>query len=65
VVAGSVVLRSIDQAARTHEAMQVRGYGGEIPFGPLPGLTRRDWLVMAGAVLWLGGAYWLLEWGVA
>ncbi len=65
VVAGSVILRSVDQAVRAHEAMHVRGYCGEIPVGTLGRLGRRDWLVMAGATILLGGAYWLLEWGVA
>lgn len=65
VVAGSVILRSVDQAVTAHEAMRVRGYGGEMPFGSRPGLRRRDWLAMAGAAILLGGAYWMLEWGVA
>lgn len=62
VVAGSVLLRSVDQAVLAHEAMRVRGYRGEMPFAPLPGLERRDWLVMAAAVTLLGGVYWALDW---
>ncbi len=65
VVAGTVILRSVDQAVRAHEAMRVRGYRGEIPFGSLPGLERRDWLVIAGAMVLLGVAYWALEWRLA
>jgi cobalt/nickel transport system permease protein len=64
-VAGTLILRSVDQAVRAHEAMRVRGYRGELPFGPLPGLARRDWLVLAGALLLLGGAYWGLACGWA
>jgi cobalt/nickel transport system permease protein len=62
VVAGTVVLRSVDQAVRAQEAMQVRGYRGEMPFGPLPPLTRRDRLAIAGALLLVVGLYWLLDW---
>ena len=58
VVAGTVILRSVDQAVRAHEAMRVRGYCGEMPFGPLPALARRDWFVLGGAMILLGGAYW-------
>jgi len=65
MVAGTVILRSIDQAVRAHEAMRVRGYRGEIPFGSLPALARRDWVVIAGAMLLFGGAYWVLEWRLA
>jgi len=65
VVAGTVILRSVDQAVRSHEAMRVRGYRGEMPFGPLPGLGRRDWLAIVAAAILLGGAYWVLEWRLA
>ena len=50
VVAGVVVLRAIDQAVRTNEAMRVRGYKGDIPLGGLPPLAWRDaWIVTGSA----------------
>jgi cobalt/nickel transport system permease protein len=51
VVAGVVVLRAVDQAVRTNEAMCVRGYRGEIPQNAMPPLERRDWWIMSDAVL--------------
>ncbi len=41
-LAGVVILRSLDQAKQTHDAMMVRGYRGCLPFGPLPCLCRKD-----------------------
>jgi cobalt/nickel transport system permease protein len=38
-VCGTVIIRSVDQATRTHEAMVLRGYRQQIPFGPMPPLT--------------------------
>lgn len=55
VVAGVVVLRAIDQAVSTNEAMRVRGYTGDIPLGVLPPLTWRDARIVAGSVLALSG----------
>ena len=40
-LAGAVIIRSLDQAAHTHEAMSLRGYGGLIPFAPLPEMCRQ------------------------
>jgi len=65
MVAGTVVLRSVDQAVRAHEAMQVRGYRGEMPFGPMPTPGWRDWLALAGALVLLLGLYCVLEWRLA
>ena len=53
VVAGVVVLRSIDQAVRTNEAMRARGYDGDIPLGVLPPIARRDIWIIGGTVLLL------------
>jgi cobalt/nickel transport system permease protein len=55
VVAGVVVLRAIDQAVRTNEAMRARGYAGDIPLGILPPLRRRDAWIIGGAAMSLGG----------
>ena len=38
-VCGTVIIRSVDQAVHTHEAMVLRGYQREIPFGPMPPVT--------------------------
>lgn len=51
---GTVLLRAMDQAERTHEAMYVRGYNGGIPFGPLPPFSRRDLAIIAGAAFTTG-----------
>ncbi|MBI4827520.1 MAG: cobalt ECF transporter T component CbiQ [Nitrospinae bacterium] len=47
-LAGAALLRSVDQAARTHEAMRARCYTGRIPFDPMPELTARQALTVAG-----------------
>ncbi len=41
-LAGSVILRSLDQSRQTHEAMLLRGYNGSIPGEPLPRMTGRE-----------------------
>jgi len=58
---GMVILRSMDQAVCTHEAMRVRGYCGELPLGPMPPFARRDGWIVAGASLVLGGAFLATE----
>ena len=60
-LAGTVILRSMDQAVQTNQAMRVRGYRGEIPLGPLPPLAWRDGWIIAGSALALGGAFWAAE----
>ena len=43
------MLRSIDQAQRTHEAMLIRGYQGTLPIPRLGPLAWRDMtMLMAG-----------------
>lgn len=50
-VCGTVIIRSVDQAVHTHEAMILRGYRQQIPFGPMPVMCAKDWLAMGlGAV---------------
>lgn len=46
VLSGAVLLRSIDQAERTNEAMMLRCYNGAIPVGKLPPLKRRDYVLI-------------------
>ena len=41
------VVRSLDQAHRVHQAMQLRGYDGSFRRLPLPGMTQWDWLTLA------------------
>jgi cobalt/nickel transport system permease protein len=56
-LAGLVMLRSLDQAGRTHEAMLARGYQGRLPLPSLPALRGRDLLLIAGAVAAIGLTY--------
>ncbi len=59
---GAVFIRSVDQGARTHEAMHVRGYTGYMPFAPMPAMRGLDkCLALAGVVAVVGG-YTALEW---
>ncbi len=53
ILVGTVLIRSMDQAVRTHEAMCLRGYTGTMPFPPLTPFTRRDFRIMACAMLGL------------
>jgi cobalt/nickel transport system permease protein len=59
-VGGTVIVRSMDQAVRTHEAMLVRGYHGELPFEAVPALSRRQWWTMSVA-----GSVVLIAFGLA
>ncbi|RJQ66460.1 MAG: cobalt ECF transporter T component CbiQ [Desulfobacteraceae bacterium] len=49
---GSVLVRSLDQSVRTHEAMTARAYTGEMPFVPMGrlGLKAAGGIVLAFAV---------------
>ena len=51
---GLVMLRSLDQVDRTHEAMLARRYQGRRPLASLPALRGRDLLLIAGAVAAIG-----------
>ncbi|XHR30781.1 MAG: cobalt ECF transporter T component CbiQ [Chthoniobacteraceae bacterium] len=61
VLGGTLLLRSVDQAVRTDEAMRVRGYHGEIPLGALPRLPGRDAWTLAGALAVLAVAFFASE----
>jgi len=61
-LAGIVVLRSLDQARQTHEAMMVRGYRGCLTFGPMPHLGRKDLLSIFLALFVIASAWAALEW---
>jgi cobalt/nickel transport system permease protein len=56
-LAGAVLVKSLDQAARTSEAMVLRGYAGTMPVGALRPLPRREALGMIGLLAALGCAY--------
>ncbi len=60
-LAGIVILRSIDQAQRTHEAMVARGYQGSLPVPNLPPLAKKDKIVSAIAAGLIGVAFVLAE----
>jgi cobalt/nickel transport system permease protein len=59
VLAGTVLIRSIDQAARTHEAMTLRGYQGRIMLCSLAPMGHMD-----KVLLWSGPAVVLLVFGL-
>jgi cobalt/nickel transport system permease protein len=63
-LAGVVLMRSLDQAGRTHEAMLARGYSGHMPIRPLTAMPWRDRLVLAVWVLAVVVAFWGLERGL-
>ncbi len=63
-LAGATVVHSFEQARRTHNAMQLRGYRGTMPFGPLPALGRGERALLALSLLVIAAAR-LLEWGMA
>lgn len=64
VLAGAVVVQSLEQAARTHEAMALRGYTGVMPHSPMPSMRARDRWLMVLTLLLISGAFVLLEWRV-
>lgn len=44
---GIAIIRSLDQAVRTHEAMALRGYNGNLRFGLQPAFSQSDLWVLA------------------
>jgi len=60
-LAGLVVLRSLDQADRTHEAMIARGYRGFLPLPSLPPLPRSQTVIAGVGVTMIVAAYALAE----
>lgn len=64
VLAGTVMARSLDQALRTHEAMMLRGYHGQFPFGPhseMRLVERWSMFIVPGVVL---AIEMIIEWGI-
>ncbi len=56
-LAGAVLVKSLDQAARTSEAMVLRGYAGTMPVGALRPAPRSELRWMLALVAALGIAY--------
>lgn len=56
------LIRSLDQAHRVHQAMQLRGYDGSFRRLPLPAMTWRDWAVMV-VLLGVAAGVLALEFG--
>jgi cobalt/nickel transport system permease protein len=61
MAAGTVIVRSVDQAVHTHEAMVVRAYRGQMPFAPMPALPRREWGIIAGSGSLVIAWFWLMQ----
>lgn len=62
ILAGAVIIRSLDQAVNTHEAMTLRGYNGSIPFSPMPSMGARYWWLTALICVTVFSGYFFLEW---
>lgn len=65
VLAGTVLIRSIDQAARTHEAMTLRGYQGRIMLCSLAPMERVDKIVLWSGPIVALLVFCLCEWWFA
>jgi len=61
LLSGTVILRSMDQAVRTNEAMRVRGYNGDIPLGPMASLAWRDGWIIVLSVFVLTSTFFAME----
>lgn len=60
-LAGAVLLRSLDQVEKSHEAMLARGYQGALPLPALPPLTRPQAALGCGGVALIAVACFLAE----
>ncbi len=56
-----VILRSLDQAEKSHEAMTARGYQGRLPLPALPALPWRQVAVACGGVAVIAAVFVLAE----
>ena len=59
-LAGMVIIRAVDQALKTHEAMVLRGYRGQAVFGPMPAVKTLDLMIVTGVVAVLACACFIL-----
>lgn len=60
-LAGMVILHSLDQAEKSHEAMVARGYRGFLPLPLLPSLSRRQTAIICVGAAMIVAAYALAE----
>ncbi|MCX6966845.1 MAG: cobalt ECF transporter T component CbiQ [Verrucomicrobia bacterium] len=58
---GTVILRAMDQAVSTNQAMRVRGYTGSIPLGPLPAFAAREGWILGAVGVALAGLFFATE----
>ena len=63
-LAGTVILRSLEQSVRTHEAMVARCYDGRMPFRPPPAIRSKDWISTLAVVVIVLILFWALEGGL-
>ena len=56
-MAGQLLLRSLDRSERVYQAMQSRGYRGELLTLAPHHMHRRDWLALAGGLLLIIALY--------
>lgn len=62
---GAVLVRSIEQSFRTHEAMVARGYTGEYPFGVMPAMAPKAVVTMLGVAAGIAAVFVLAERGLS
>jgi cobalt/nickel transport system permease protein len=60
-LAGIVMLRSLDQAEKSHQAMVARGYTGTLPIPSLPAMPGRERRIAAAGVAILAIVHFLAE----
>lgn len=60
-LSGLVLLRAVDQAARTADAMRLRGGAGRLPMPPVTRLAVRDGLLILGVLLAVCAAWLVCE----
>jgi cobalt/nickel transport system permease protein len=61
IVAGTIIIKSMDQAVHTHEAMMLRGYHGSLFFGSMPLMSYKDRCALAATGVLIIGLYLLCE----
>ncbi len=61
VLAGSVLIRALDQSRRTHEAMIARAYTQELPFAPMPVLSVKSMAATVFFLIIIAAFYWVCE----
>jgi cobalt/nickel transport system permease protein len=60
-LAGLVLLRCLEQADRTHEAMVARGFTGRLPLASMRPLRRGEWGMLAAWILAVLSAFLVLD----